>query len=94
MRKIDVDIARRVTLCVSFNEMSSIKIYHLYKVSANKTAHLCDVTDQITQLKSDVKCLMITKSDYKNAITAKSYNNIVINLIYNDDVIINLRHKK
>ena len=55
---------------------------------------LCDITDQITQLKSDVKHLMITRSGYKIAIAAKSYNDVITDLIHDDNIIINLRHKK
>ena len=75
--------------------MLSTKIYYLYKVSTNKTMYLCDITDQMTQLKSDIKCLiitrsdsrMITRSDYKNAVAAKLYNDVITDLIYDNKLL-------
>ena len=65
IRKININIVRRVTFCVSLNRVLSTEIYHLYKVSTNKNENLCNVTDQVTQLKSDVKHLIITRSDIR-----------------------------
>ena len=94
MRKTDIDIARRAALCVSLNKVSSTKIHYLYKVSANKTVCMCNITDQMTQLNLDIKYLIVTKSNYKNAVAAKLYNNVVTDLVHYNDIIINLRHEK
>ena len=77
MRKTDVNLARRTTLCMSLNERSRTEIFHLYEVSAKVTVHLCDVANQTTQLKSDVRVSMITKSDCERVVKSKLYKEVI-----------------
>ena len=81
MRKTDVDLARRAALCVSLNERSRTEIHHLYEVSAKITAHLCDIVNQATQLKSDVRVLMITRSNCKRVVESKLYKEVTCELV-------------
>ena len=60
IRKTDINLTRRAALCMSLNEESRTEIHHLYKVSARVTVCLCDVANQTTQLKSDVRVLIVT----------------------------------
>ena len=80
-RKTDVDLARRAALCVSLNERSRTEIYCSCEVSTKITAHLCDIANQITQLKSDVRVLMITKSDCKRVFKSESYKEVTCELM-------------
>ena len=80
-RKTDIDLARRAALCISLNEWSRTEIHHLYKTSAKVTVSLCDVANQTTQLKSDVKVSMITKSDCKRVIEPKLYEEVTCELV-------------
>ena len=81
IRKTDVDLARRTTLCVSSIEESRTEIHHLYKMSAKITACLCDVANQATQLKSDIRVSMITRSDCKRVVKSKSYKEVTHELV-------------
>ena len=81
MRKTDVDLARRAALCVSLNEESRTEIYHLYKVSAKVTVCLCDVANQTTQLKSDVRVLITTKSGCERVVKSKLYKEFTCELV-------------
>ena len=67
-RKTDVDLVKRAASCVSLNEESRTEIHYSYKVSAKINVHLCDIANQTTQLKSDVRVLMITRSDCERVI--------------------------
>ena len=77
MRKTDVDLARRVALCMSLNKKSRTMIHYLYEVSTKVTACLCDVANQATQLKSDVRVLMITRSGCERVFKSKSYKEVI-----------------
>ena len=77
MRKTDIDITRRAASCVSLNEGSRTEIQYLYEVSAKVTACLCDVINQATQLKSDVRVSMITRSHCERVIKSKSYKEVI-----------------
>ena len=81
MRKKDVNLVKRAALCVSLNEESRTKIYHSYKMSAKTTVHLCDIVNHATQLKSDVRVLMITRSSCKRVVKSKSYKEVTHELV-------------
>ena len=81
IRKTDIDLARRAASCVSLNEESRTEIHHLYKMSTKITVCLCDVTNQTTQLKSDIRVLMITRSDCKRVVKSESYKEVTYELV-------------
>ena len=81
MRKTDVDLVRRAALCMSLNKGSGTEIHHLYEVSTKITACLCDVANQTTQLKSDVRVSMITRSDCKRVVKFKLYKEVTWELV-------------
>ena len=80
-RKTDVDLARRAASCMSLNKRSRTEIYHLYEVSTKIIVFLFDVINQTTQLKSDVRVSMITRSDCERVIKSKSYKEVTHELI-------------
>ena len=75
-RKTDVDLARRAALCVSLNKRSRTEIYHSCEMSTKITVCLCDIANQATQLKSDIRVLIITRSDYKRVVKSKLYKEV------------------
>ena len=74
--KTDVDLARRAASCISLNKRSRTEIHHLYKVSTKIIVFLCDVVNQTTQLKSDVRVSMITRSDFERVLKSESYKEV------------------
>ena len=80
-RKTDVDLARRAALCVSSNEESRTEIHCLYEVSAKVTVCLCSVANQVTQLKSDIRVLIVTRSDCKRVVESESYKEVTCELV-------------
>ena len=78
MRKIDVDLVRRATLCVSLNKKSRTEIYYLHKVSAKITAHLYNVANQTIQLKSDIRVLIITRSGCERVVKSDIYKEVYV----------------
>ena len=80
-RKTDVDLVKRAALCVSLNERSRTEIHHLYEVSAKVTVCLCDVANQATQLKSDIRVLMTTRSGCERVIKSESYKEVTCELV-------------
>ena len=86
MRKTDVDLVRRAASCVSSNKESRTEIYHLYKVSAKITACLCDVANQTTQLKSDVRVSMITRSGCERVVKSESHKEVTQELVHKRQV--------
>ena len=81
MRKIDVDLVRRAALCVSLNKRSRTEIYFSYKVSTKITACLCDIVNQATQLKLDIRVLITTKSGCKRVVKTKLYKEVTHKLV-------------
>ena len=81
MRKTDVDLVRRAALCVSLNKGSRTEIHCLYEASTKITPHLCNIANQITQLKSDVRVSMITRSDCKRVVESESYKEVTCELV-------------
>ena len=81
IRKTDIDLVRRAALYMSLNEKSRTEIHYLYKMSAKVTVHLCDITNQITQLKSDVRVLMTTRSDCERVVESESYKEVTCELM-------------
>ena len=77
IRKINVDLAKRAALCMSSNEESRTEIHCSYEVSTKLTAHLCDIVNQTTQLKSDVRVLIITRSDCERVNKSKLYKEVI-----------------
>ena len=80
-RKTDVDLVRRAALCMSLNKRSRTEIHYLYEVSAKVTAHLCDIVKQATQLKSDVRVSMATRSGCERVVKPELYKEVTWELV-------------
>ena len=80
-RKTDIDLVRRAALCVSLNEKSRTEIHYLHEMSAKITVCLYDIANQATQLKLDIRVLMITRSDCKRVVKSESYKEVTCKLV-------------
>ena len=86
MRKTDVDLVRRAASCVSSNKESRSEIHHLYKVSAKVTACLHNVANQATQLKSDIRVSMTTRSGCERVVKSESHKEVTQELVHKRQV--------
>ena len=66
---------------MSLNKRLRTEIYYLYKISAKITVCLCSLANQTTQLKSDIKVLIVTKSNCKRVVKSKLYKEVTCELV-------------